>query len=787
MDAIALLVFVGGFAVCAALVFMVFFSVKEQTYEEALALQRTKKKDRSKDRKKDGANKKKSQKWNKRKENGISPNDANHKDIAEVVETVYVEPEDLPISSEDELATVTEEVLQVAEELPQVTHENIQVKEKQTPQQNPLKNKKYKIDIKEVKEVLRSFEVVNMAPEEKITPIKIGSMVEVLKEEESTKPPIVKAETSQLSPNIAKRASKKQNGCKNGSNSKELLAILEKSVFNDLEAQQIIDVILNKQGDGLSLGGGGDWVEKGKLSETAKLQKQLGEAEVSLQEEVVKARSFKDKMVELRRELNEEKSAKATFSRTVEEMKTSHAQEINNLNIKLTVLQTQLNQQLQQQNQLEESGAHFQGIIDTLNLQLEQSQAHFQATIVSLNLQLEMSNVALGTASATAAGERDKSRALREEFEKDAAAMREQLMVKTDEAVKLGEVKRELEQVMASKAQLNSEVARLQTENSSLMAAKEKTMIVEKGLKDVTEKLEAKEAEMAKMERELDEIKLKIESESTADESFKNDLDVSLQKAEALEREIEELKLSQVGDCTLAELDVLSKKVKQLTMELDIKEKEILKLKSTTKVSNSSIDLLSRLFPNLDTTGSSDETEAAIKQHLAASLEARRNEDTEKLEAQVTHYKNTLDQTETMMTALQASVDEQEGNWIKKLEAATEELAQIKNMNGINGQDDNSSVKVKDSDTKFEELKKQLVKEKEEKEEALEKLAKLNPEIDQDQWNGTETKNGLVSSNALLSKLLMVGQQALEKETQSVNALKSQLEKTTGNAELTQL
>jgi len=747
MDAIPLLVFVGGFAVCAALVFMVFFSVKEQTYEEALALQRTKKKDRSKDRKKDGANKKKSQKWNKRKENGIMPNHANHEEIAKVVEPVYVEPEDISLSSEDEHTTVPEEVLQVADELPQVTDENIRVKEKQTPQQNPSKNKKYKIDIKEVNEEVIS-EVVNMAPEEKMD---TDFMVEVVEVEESAKPPAVKAETSKPSPNIAKKASKKQSGAKHGSNSKELLSILEKSVLNDLEAQQIIDVILNKQGDGLSLGGGGDWVEKGKLSETAKLQKQLGDAEISLQEEVVKARSFKDKMVELRRELNEEKSAKATSSRIIEEMKTSHGQEINNLNVKLTVLQTQLNQQVQHQNQLEESQAHFQGIIDSLNLQLEQSQAHFQGTIGSLNLQLEISNVALGTASATAAGERDKSRALREEFEKDAASMREQLMVKTDEVVKLGEVRRELEQVMASKAQLNSEVARLQTENSSLMVAKEKAMIVETEL----------------------------------NESFKNDLGAAELKAEALEKEIDELKLSQVGDCTLAELDVLSKKVKQLTMELEAKENEILKLKSTSKVSNSSIDFLSRLFPNLDTTGSSDETEAAIKQHLATSLEARRDEDTEKLEAQVTHYKNTLDQTESTLTALQASVDQQEGKWIKKLEAATEELTEMKN--GIKGQDNNSSGKAEDSDIKFEELKKQLTKEKEEKEEALEKLAKLKQEEDHNQWNGSETKNGLVSSNALLSKLLMVGQQALEKETQSVNALKSQLAKSTGNAELTQL
>lgn len=798
MDVIALLVFVGGFAVCAAMVFLVsVFGVKEQTYEEALALQRRKNdKGKSKDRKKDGSFKKKSQKWNKRKENGIASNDANHEDIAEVVEQVFVETEDLPHSSEDEHNTVTEEFSQVAEELPQVTNDQIKVEGKKTPQSNPLKNKKSKIIIKDVDEVVIDEDMVVMAPEEKTIS---DSMMGVVEVEESAKPPAIKAEASKPSPNIAKKISKKQNSAKHVSNSKELLTIVEKTIFNDLEAQQIIDVILNKQGDGLCLGGGGGWVEKGKLSETAKLQKQLGEAEVSLQEEVAKAQSLKDKMVELRRELNEDKSAKAAWSRTVEEIKASHAQEITNLNTKLSgahcdlnLLQTQLNQQVQQQNQLEENQAHFQGIID------------------SLNLQLEISNVAVGTASATAAGERDKSRALREEFEADMASMREQLMFKTEEAMtmgreamKLGEVRREMEQVMASKAQLNSEVARLQAENSNLMSAKENAMILEKQLKDVTEKLGDKATETARLEKEIDEMKLKIETDA-ADESFKIELDAAELKADTLEKEIDELKLSQVGDCTQAELEVMTKKaedlkkelesckkeLKQTMLEADIKENEIVnlkkkqfinELKSTTKGSDSKIDLLSRLFPNLDTSASSDELEAAIKQHLATSLEARRNEDTDKLEAQVTHYKNTLDQTETMLKSLQASVEDQEGKWMKKLEAATEDLEQVKSLNGTKDHDANSGGNTEDSDTKWEELLNQLTKEKEEKKEALEKLSKM------EKWNESETKKGLVSSNALLSKLLMVGQQALDKETQTVNALKSQLAKSTGKSKLTQL
>ena len=57
MDVPALLVFVGGFAVCAGVVFLIsIFGAKEETFEEALAKQRKaneKEKNKGKDKKKD--------------------------------------------------------------------------------------------------------------------------------------------------------------------------------------------------------------------------------------------------------------------------------------------------------------------------------------------------------------------------------------------------------------------------------------------------------------------------------------------------------------------------------------------------------------------------------------------------------------------------------------------------------------------------------------------------------------------------------------------------------------
>merc|ERR1740121_2495526 len=135
------------------------------------------------------------------------------------------------------------------------------------------------------------------------------------------------------------------------------------------------------------------------------------------------------------------------------------------------------------------------------------------------------------------------------------------------EVMKVENIRKELDQVMATKSQLNSEVARLQAENSGLMVEKENGKMMEKKLKEVEEmvverekekaeiemELEGKMMENVELEKQLEEMKLKIESGSTAEQMVKGGLDVMTMRAEASEKEIEELKLSQVGDCTMAE------------------------------------------------------------------------------------------------------------------------------------------------------------------------------------------------------------------------------------------
>ena len=80
-------------------------------------------------------------------------------------------------------------------------------------------------------------------------------------------------------------------------------------------------------------------------------------------------------------------------------------------------------------------------------------------------------------------------------------------------------------------------------------------------------------------------------------------------------------------------------------------------------------ELLVRLFPNLS--GSKDLE--SLEDGAKAALEGLG-----KGEAQVSHYKSVLAQTETMLTALQTSVETVESEWRLKLEAANKEISELR-------------------------------------------------------------------------------------------------------------
>jgi len=137
MDVPALLVFVGGFAVCAGVVFLIsIFGAKEETFEEALAKQRKaneKEKNKGKDKKKDADKKVKNWRNKKKgdKEEKLDNMDDGEEEALVIVPAVETSPEPTP----------------------QPTPEPKQAKKEK-------KKEKKKIEIQEVEEIVAVEEVV---------------------------------------------------------------------------------------------------------------------------------------------------------------------------------------------------------------------------------------------------------------------------------------------------------------------------------------------------------------------------------------------------------------------------------------------------------------------------------------------------------------------------------------------------------------------------------------------------------------------------------------------------
>merc|ERR1712142_182453 len=179
-------------------------------------------------------------------------------------------------------------------------------------------------------------------------------------------------------PSPTKQKAKKEKNVPADANPKDLLSIVKKTAFNDVEAQKLIDVLLTKQ-SGDPLNTSEEWIEKGKPTESQKLRQELNETIQALEEERMKGKSFADKMTSLRRELNEEKSAKANHNRIIEELTQARAQEMNNSTNKLqqlinenSLLKGQLSQKVTHRRNIEMNQTHYQATIDNLNQQQQQ-------------------------------------------------------------------------------------------------------------------------------------------------------------------------------------------------------------------------------------------------------------------------------------------------------------------------------------------------------------------------------------------------------------------------------
>ena len=249
-------------------------------------------------------------------------------------------------------------------------------------QASKKEKKKNKMEIQEVEAVPEPVEVVDSAPapveepapvkEEKVAVAEVKEAPVVVETVKNTKssPSKQKAKKEKTVPTEAASPAAP-------SSPKELLSIVKKTPFNDTEAQKLIDVLLTKQ-SGDSLNTSDEWIEKGKPTETQKLKQELSETLHYLEDERMKVKSFTDKLTAMRKELNDEKSAKASHNRIIDEIQKARGQEVSAINNRLqqvvadnNLLQNNLQQEVAMRRNLELNHSHYQTSIDNLNSQLE--------------------------------------------------------------------------------------------------------------------------------------------------------------------------------------------------------------------------------------------------------------------------------------------------------------------------------------------------------------------------------------------------------------------------------
>jgi len=718
MDVPALLVFVGGFAVCAGVVFLIsIFGAKEETFEEALAKQRKaneKEKNKGKDKKKDVDKKVKN--WRNKKKGDKEEKLDNMDDGEE--ESVVVVP------SVKEPLLVEEPVIETSPEpTPQPTPEPKQVKKEK-------KKEKKRIEIQEVEEVVEVVEVVE-APVvvEKVVEVeKVAAPVALIEDEIEQVPEPVKV----VKPSPTKQKAKKEKANPTeaaSANPKDLLSIIKKTAFNDVEAQRLIDVLLTKQ-SGDPLNTSEEWIEKGKPTESQKLRQELNETIQALEEERMKGKSFSDKMTSLRRELNEEKSAKANHNRIIEELTAARSQDVNNINNKLQQL---INENSLLKGQLSQEVSHRRNI--------ELSQTHYQATIDSLNQQLEMARAAAANASANdphVLSELEQLRTLRDKYENTLAELsnnnsnlKSQLNQQTEEVSsvqqQLGSAEEKVGQLSNSNAGLEAalvaksdEAQKAAAELASLKVANEKVQTaaaipadVEAELTTIKQKLAEKDKETSRLMEENERLSEQLASSverpaADGEEAGNADMnghgEAAHDAAAEAQKDIAEDWRDKFEVLHMEHEKMLAKqKMLQIEFETELSnyKGDLESIKSKNNDLNSSLAeakkassaLLVRLFPALPPNLELNQLEEQAKEALEdlQSVAERtpspakpvkdNSEEMEKLESQVAHYKTVLAQTESMLNSLQASVESAETEWRLKLEVANKELNDVKMQN----------------------------------------------------------------------------------------------------------
>ncbi|CAH1280293.1 unnamed protein product [Diabrotica balteata] len=726
---LTILIFIALFAVASFLLFVVYkFGIKEKSYEEALAEQRQQTnillgtKSKPKEKKSKKANKKPKEKPVEKE------TDVNESENTDNKENSHPGKLHVEFKEEAEEVIITEELKVASSKEPN--------KRDDIFKQEPVKEKL----VKEKKQTTEAGVAAKNKKNAKTQQTDVGKQEKPAppaeeKVEEKVIIDVIPAvpQTNGIVANTGKEKKKK----KSEFNTKQqltaerdgLINSVRKAELSKTEIQYLIDLLLNKQHEAPAVID--DWSE-GKSDPIQKLKRQLAEKEKALVDEQQALVGAQAKLREIRSEQQAEKSQLQQKLRVMEESMQTKQIEIqaaaNRYQVasqKMQQIQNELSAEMMKTRKLMDDNNALQmqvqqyevsipqvqeseGIIMKLRTELNDA-ANSNQQLQQLAVDKDHQNQNLLMQIATLKDSmHDAQKKLEIYIRKENDWTREMSSLNTSQQ-KQFEEQRNLEHTISQLNGLlhnaNSEKAESTKIIAQLKADLQKTKEELNGLGDIPDSKNKHEVEILNLSNELsstrNELSSKIEELQQNERKYKTELETSNKKYQLIQKELDEQKT----------------KNNKLSSEIISKEQESQK------------QFMQRLFPDIEalkTLNAGDWQDQCAKliekyvrslkeeqQHSSQHSSPQKSSEVIKLQAQIEHYKNTIDDTEGLLNELQKRVEQEEMTWRGQLAAKEAELENLK------------SSHLSQLQTKLANLENLLSKEVEEKKKLLEECQLL--------------------------------------------------------------
>ncbi|KAG5890213.1 hypothetical protein JTB14_028755 [Gonioctena quinquepunctata] len=569
----------------------------------------------------------------------------------------------------------------------------------------PIKNKKH------VKQVIDSNKVNAKPP------------VPVLEEkpEEPSEEPVEFIPVPQTNGLVIGNPGKEKKKKKSEFNARQQLTAERDGLINSLEAPAVID----------------DWSE-GKADPIQRLKKQLAEKEKALTEEQEAVLGAQAKLREIRAEQVAEKSQMQQKIRGLEYIVQNKQIELQAANNRFQVntekiqqLQAELNAEIMKTHKVIEDNNALQMQIQQYEVSLSQLQetdniiVKLRSDVEELSAQnqqlrmelqksagekehqhqhfmMQIANMEKGFKESHQELERNLELALRKENEWniEVSNLNTALSQQFEENRKLEHTLNQLNEQLCSETNEKSESAKYIAQlKSELQKAKEEIGYLRKsndGKKD-------NEVEILNLNNELSsrksELSAKITEWQLAEKKYKEDLETSQNNYEKVQQELEEQKEKnndlraknwKVMEALTAAENKSKATAANQSSQIDVKKltEEII-----TKEQDSQKQFIQRLFPDIEglSTVTTEDWHAEcgkfiqnyvnnlkIQQNQTPPSSPQKSQEIAKLETQLQHYKNIIDDTEGMLNKLQTHIEKEEIDWRSQLAAKEAEIEHLK-------------------------------------------------------------------------------------------------------------